>query len=103
MKGVNMEIEEMANQGLELIEKAILRVLLKAKQAGEASLLPSEISTRLGLSVYKDNASSSNTSYTLIREILLHLQYHGSDAFERDPRERKKWQITENGESRLQA
>ena len=103
MKGVKMEIEEMADQGLELIEKAILRVLLKAKQAGEASLLPSEISTQLGLSAYKDNASSSNTYYTLIREILLHLQYHGSDAFERDPRESKKWQITENGESRLQA
>ena len=102
MKGVKMEIEEMADQGLELIEKAILRVLLKAKQSGEVSLLPSEISTRLGLRVYKDNASSSNTSYTLIREILLHLQYHGSDAFERDPREIKKWQITEQGVSLIE-
>lgn len=93
---------EMADQSLEIIEKAILHVLLEAKRTEEVSLSASEISTRLRMSAYKDKTSSSPTSYTLIREILLHLQFHGSKAFERDPVEREKWRITENGESRLQ-
>lgn len=39
---------------------------------------------------------------TQLSTLTLHLQFHGSEAFERDPVEREKWRITENRESRLQ-
>ena len=93
-----MEIGRIAvDQGLDLIELGILYVLLKAKYTGEGSLHASEISKRLGLRAYRDKASSTQTTYTLIREVLLYLQYHGSDAFQRDPQDSKKWRITTAG------
>ena len=88
-----------AERGLQLIEEAILAVLLEAKQTGEAPLLPIKISEHLGLSSYKDKSSSvEGVSYTLIREVLLHLEYHGNELFQRDPVENSKWKLTPEGE-----
>ena len=81
--------QELADEGIEYLTKAVHLILLEAKQANKC-LLPKEISERLGIAPIQTDAS--RTPYLIVNSILCALEKEGH--VQRCQNNRRTWELS---------